>query len=82
MGNAMQIAETIIQLKYGDQVDDPIEKKQINAVKFAIVKELTPFIDWSHMEDLMQEAVTEVDNIKTTTGTGSGESDIAGPSEF
>ena len=82
MSNTMQIAETIIQLKYGDQVDDPIEKKQINAVKFAIVKELTPFIDWSHMEDLMQEAVTEVDNIKTTTGTGSGESDIAGPSEF
>jgi hypothetical protein len=82
LGNASNIADTFVQLKYGEvSQDDEIAKAKANAVKLALVKELTPFVDWEKLEEVALETELTVDNIKTGT-SGGGENDIAGASEF
>lgn len=79
MSNAMSVSDTIIQLKYGDQPDDS-KKDLVNEIKYAIVKELTPFIDWDTFENIITEKEAEVDNIRSTTTSSNDE--LAGPSQF
>lgn len=79
LSNATSIADTMIQLKYGEQPDDS-KRELINIVKMAIVKELTPFIDWESYENIITEKEAETDNI--STATSSSNNDIAGPGEF
>lgn len=80
LSNATQIAETYVQLKYGevDQNNDTM-KEIVNKVKLDIVKDQTPFIDWEKFDDIAKEAELSVDNVKSQTG---GDSETAGASDF
>ena len=79
MSNAMSVADNVIQLKYGDSPDDN-KKDLTNAIRMAIVKDLTPFIDWDRYEEIITEKEAETDNIHSNTTSSNDE--IAGPSQF
>ena len=65
LSNALQLAETFINLKFGESTEE--NKNAYNAAKYAVVKARCPFIKWDELEQVADKAMMESGDIKDDT---------------
>lgn len=65
LSNAVQLAETFINLKFGEATDE--NRNAFNAAKYAVVKARCPFIKWDELEKVADKAMMESMDIKDDT---------------
>ena len=65
LSNAVQLAETFVNLKFGDATDE--NRNAYNAAKYAVVKARCPFIKWDELEKVADKAMMESMDIKDET---------------
>lgn len=65
LSNAVQLAETFVNLKFGEATDD--NRNAYNAAKYAVVKSRCPFIKWEELEQVADKAMMESMDIKDDT---------------
>ena len=65
LGNAVQLAETFVNLKFGEPTDE--NRNAYNAAKYAVVKSRCPFIKWDELERVADKAMMESMDIKDET---------------
>lgn len=71
---AANFADKFANLKYGD-VDDS-NKEKIKRLKFEIVKDKAPFVDWDHLEEIVKNVELEVSEVTNDSNSASDDSEM------